>query len=153
MKKKRKESLAEEVARQMNTSVDPETFKFALGLFQEAATGRMTGSHINKPTEPGYHLTNVPMNRGMLAVVRETRHLSESERQALMLRVMHFGETIKMVMTDSRFSEHVRSEGAEWAISDEFMGAYSSCKFSIYDKHIKADIENLAALLVGRPAT
>ncbi|MFO1328102.1 MAG: hypothetical protein U1F56_12155 [Rubrivivax sp.] len=153
MKKKRKESLAEEVARQMNTSVDTETFKFALGLFQEAATGRMTGSHIEKSVEPGLHLTNVPMNRGMLAVVRETRHLSDGERQALMLRIMHFGETVNAVLADSRFSEHVRSEGAELAISNEFIEAYSSCKFSITDKHINADIENLATLLVGRLAT
>ena len=153
MKQKRKESLAGEVARQMNKHVDPETFKFALGLFQEAAAGRMTGSHINKPTEPGYHLTNIPMNRGMLAIVRETRHLGDSERQALMLRVMHFGETIEVVLADARFNEHVRTEDASWAISNEFMEAYSTCKFNIDDKHIKADIEHLASLLVGRPAT
>ena len=153
MSKKRKESLSEMVERQLTVSVDPETFKFALGLFQAAASGRMTGSHINKPAEPGLHLTNVPMNRGMLAIVRETRHLSDDTRQALMLRVMHFGETIDEVATDPRFSDHVRSDGPALEISNEFMEAYSSCKFSVVGERMSADIEGLAALLDGRPAT
>ena len=78
-------SLSELVQRQLTIAVDPEVFKFAVELFQEAASGRMTGSHVPKPDEPALHLTNIPMNRGMLAVVRETRHLDEDTRQALML--------------------------------------------------------------------
>jgi len=141
------------VERQLTLVVDPATFKFALSLFQEAASGRMSGSHINKPLEPGLHLTNIPMNRGMLAIVRETRHLGEDERQALMLRVMHFAETIQAVSADARFAEHVCIDDSGFQISDEFIEAYSSCKFTIVDEHIRVDSESLAMLLKGKAAT
>ncbi len=56
------ESLEAMVRRQLTIPADPDTFKFAVGLFHEAATAKLHGSHILPPNEQGLHLTNVPVN-------------------------------------------------------------------------------------------
>jgi hypothetical protein len=147
------ESLSDMVKRQLRIPADPETLKFAVGLFQEAASGRMHGAHIKRPNEPGMHLTNVPLNRGMLAIVKETQHLTDDDRQALMMRVMHFGETISAAAGDSRFEKHVQSTPDGFKVSDEFMEAFATCRFQVTNDHICADMDSLADLVAGREPT
>jgi len=147
------ESLNEMVRRQLEIPADVETFKFAVGLFQEAATAKLHGSHIPPPSSPGFHLTNVPLNRGMLAIVRETQHLSDDERQALMMRVMHFGETLELARQDSRFSEHLQASEAGYTVSNELMEAIAKVPYVVVGDHITADLDGLAASISGKSPT
>ena len=148
------ESLEEILRRQLTIPADPETFKFAVGLFQEAASGTMHDSHIPPPsTEPGFHLKNFPLNRGMLAIVRENQHLSEDARKSLMMRVMHFGETLEIANKDSRFSDHLRIDHAGYMVSNELMDAIARTPFVIIDNQIQADLDQLAAYISDKSPT
>lgn len=147
------ESLEEMVRRQLTIPADLDTFKFAVGLFQEAASARMHDSHIPPPVQAGFHLANVPLNRGMLAIVRETQHLSDDERHSVMMRVMHFGETLEMAKQDSRFSEHLRINHAGYEVSNELMDAIAKTPYVVVDNHIRADLDQLAAHISGKSPT
>ena len=144
------ESLTERVHRQMTIPCDPETLAFAVGIYQAAIAGRMPSAHIPPRKGPGLHLTDVPMNRGMMAILKETRHLSEDDRQVLMFRVMHFGETMSAALLDIRFKRHLRSsDDTGLEVSNELMNAYAACKLASVDGYAVADMDHLADMLEG----
>jgi hypothetical protein len=65
-----------------------------------SAANRLPGYHLKGGPSPGdesggLYLTNIPINRGMMAVVRETQHLSEHMLQSLLMCLMHFGEMME----------------------------------------------------------
>lgn len=127
-------SLTETIAAALGRAVPWETFRYALEIYQQAARGVMPGSHIPKPEEgggPGYYLTNIPINRGMMAIMREFRHLDELDRQALGMRIMSFGEAVNAAQGDPRFSEHFKPSDEDGAlmVSDSFSQAYAECPF------------------------
>lgn len=129
----------------MKSPIEYPVFKFALGVFQEAASGRMIGAHLPKPDGPGIYLANIPINRGMLAVLREIPHLNQSQQQALGLRLMNFGEAVGEAQADSRFSGHFKQgdEPGSIMVSDAFTRAYAECRFVISNEHIGPDFDDL----------
>lgn len=144
------EPLTERVHRQMTIPCDPETLAFAVGIYQEAIAGRMPSAHIPPRKGPGLHLTDAPMNRGMMAILKETRHLSEEDRQVLMFRVMHFAETVSAALLDTRLKKHLRSsDDTGLEISNELMKAYAACKFVNVNDYAVADMDHLAGMLEG----
>jgi hypothetical protein len=135
---------------QLTTPVDRKTFEFAVGLFQAAAAGAIPDAHLLKPDpeKPGLYLTNIPINRGMLAVMRETRHLTDAQRQGISLRLMYFGEVVEAAATDSRFSEHVkRDDDGCLLVSGAFQGAYAACDLQMDDNSIGPNWDHLLQLL------
>src|ERR1700754_189479 len=109
------------IAAQMAQPVPVDTFNFALTLYEQAARGTMPGSHLQGGPGPddkpgGIYLTNIPINRGMMAVVRENRHLSDGMRQSLLMRLMHFGEMLEKAQADSRFNDHFKPADEEGAM-------------------------------------
>ena len=147
------ETLEEMVRRQLTVPVDTDTFKYAVALYQEAASARLQGAHIPPASGHGLHLTNVPLNRGMLAIVRETQHLSDDQRQALMMRVMHFGETLEAASADARFSAHLRKDDVGFEVSNELMDALAKTPYTVVGDHITADFDLLASQISGRAPT
>jgi hypothetical protein len=154
-KTKEKKLSLSDFSKQMEKPVKPELFAFAVPLYQAAASGELHGAHIPKPDpeKPGMYLTNIPINRGMLAVMNQTRHLSHAERGALTWRLMHFGQAIQAALADERFGEHVKpgDEPESLLISSEFQDAYAVCKFETIGENSRPDMEDLLARLPKEP--
>jgi hypothetical protein len=147
-------SLVDDMKQWMDRPIPFDTFKFALELFQQAASGRMSGAHIPKPDSegpPGLYLTNLPINRGMLAAMNELRHLDDQERHALGLRLMHYGQTVQEAQIEPRFAEHFRpGDPAEKDVvvfvSGAFTKAYVGARFRIDEDHMGVDMDDLYRL-------
>lgn len=146
MSKKRTGALAY-MDRILSVPVDPAVFEFAIPLYQAAASGAYPDAHIAPPEPgegPGFRLTNIPMNRGMLAVMNATRHLSQDERQALVMRLMHFGDALNAARADPRFAVHVK-EGEDDGIlvSEVFQRGLAVCDFKVSDDYVVPDMDDL----------
>ncbi len=136
--------------------VPTDLMKYALRLFESAGSGEMPGSHIPRPDPDmgsGFALTNIPINRGMMAIVRETRHLDEVQQQSLMSRVMHFGQALDGAASDPRLQAHVREEGDGVMVSEEFVEACAQCDFDTSNNDLRLSIDSIAALIADKPAT
>lgn len=152
---KQKEGLAEHMDHILSVPVDPALFEFAIPLYQAAASGSYPDAHI-KPGEPGeeagWRLTNIPMNRGMLAVMNETRHLSQDERQALVMRLMHLGDALSAAHADPRFAEHVKDgEDNVLLVSDVFQHGLAVCKFKVSNDFVVPDMDDLWERIKDEP--
>lgn len=141
------------LAERMDLAVPVDTFNFALTLYEQAASGTMPGYHLQGGPGPddepgGLYLKNIPINRGMMAVVRETRHLTEEVRQSLLMRLMHFGEVMEKAQADERFADHFKPSDKEGAlmISGAFTHAVAECRFIVSAKHICPDMDDLYRL-------
>lgn len=129
-----------------------ETFQFAMGLYEQGARG-MPGYHLKGgpgPDDPpgGLYLTNIPINRGMMAVVREMQHLSETMRQGLLWRLMHFGQVFEAARADSRFDVHFKPSDEDGAVmvSDAFIRAAGEFQFVEQGGDLVPDMEDLLRL-------
>lgn len=130
-----------------------DTFNFALTLYEQAARGTMPGYHLKGgpgPDDPpgGLYLTNIPVNRGMMAVVRETKHLTEEQRQGLLWRLMHFGQVYEAARNDPRFDEHFKPSDEEGAVmvSGAFIRAAGEFRYLQTEEDIVPDMEDLFRL-------
>lgn len=127
--------------------VDPKLFAFAIELFHAAAAGLDPSAHIPKPDpdRPGLYLTNIPINRGMLAVMRETKHLTQDQSVALSARLMEFGFAVDRLKDDPRFAEHIKKGDDEHSlmVSEEFRSAFSQCAFRFDQECMGPDVEDL----------
>ena len=152
MKKKKWNSLENAMRKIAQTPVDPALFEFSLGLFCSAASGEMHGSHIPRPDSnfPGIYLTDIPINRGILAVMRETEHLSQADRMALTFRLMHFGEAMAAAREDDRFATHLlpdEDEDGAVMVSGSFQKAYAQCQFLATKKTLRVDLDSLLSCI------
>jgi len=74
----------------MTKPVDPALFVEMVNVFQ-AATRRPIPAP--KRRRPGYYLTDIPLNRGMLGTVQALREKGgEAQIEPLLFRLMHMGE-------------------------------------------------------------
>ncbi len=156
IKKSRKSPIGKsltKLAATMDQPIPVDTFNFALTLYEQAARGTMPGYHLKGGPGPddepgGIYLTNIPINRGMMAVVRETRHLTEEVRQSLLMRLMHFGEMMAMAQADARFADHFKPSDEEGVlmISGAFTHAAAECRFVVSAKNIGPDMDDLYRL-------
>lgn len=135
--------------------VPTDVFQFCVELFQAAARRTYPEATIPRPDpdKPGYYLTDIPINRGMLAVVKETRHLAKDVQQSLLMRLMHFGEMVDAASKDPRFDGHIKpGETADVTlVSSGIQDCYAACRFVLTGDHIAPDFGHLAELVAALP--
>lgn len=141
----------------ITTPVPWKLLDFSMKVWQEAAAGKLAGSHIPPPGDkPGIYLTNLPVNRGGLAVAQATSHEPDEIRMALMWRIMHIVDVLEKAAKDDRFKGHVELEGKgedlHYALSKRFIKAYARCPrpFKIVDGKLTPDIDALAGTLLRK---
>lgn len=81
--------------------VDPEAYLYCYQVYSAAAGMKMpmespSKKPILKDGDSVYSLSDIPMNRGMLAISKELNELdfSEQQRKSMMTRIMEFGELL-----------------------------------------------------------
>ena len=90
------------LAKSSTDPVDPELYLWCHGVYHAAAElsmpvenpeARALIQHDGKT----FALSDIPINRGMLAVMKELRErgLTEEQKMAVTCRLMHFGEVLK----------------------------------------------------------
>lgn len=129
----------------LKSHADPQSFQFAVELFNQAAAGRVSGSHIPPPLPGagGFHLTDVPINRGMLAISREFQHLDINARMALVMRVSFLLDTAQALRGDERFQQDIISDADGLLISERFIDAFGRCDFIAPSSRVQADLNDL----------
>src|SRR5437899_2792282 len=96
--RKGRRGLTELMQEALRARCDPDTFMYLFGVYEAAASRKMPSKPgaFRPPDEPGKWLvlSDIPINRGMLAVVGELRSIgiSETLMQAYMMRIMDFAE-------------------------------------------------------------
>lgn len=123
---------------QVSRAVDPEKFLFVLNIYHAAA--RMTMPVENpqllkfQVEDKVYSMTDIPMNRGMMAATKElvSQGVSQEERMAYLFRLMHFGELFEH---QERFGDLIRpsDEDGSLMVADALMKACAVAR--IYAEH------------------
>lgn len=86
----------------LQAPADPDRFLAMTQVYQRAAS-----VPLPKPLGPGLHLNDMPINRGMLAVVGAMRQHGDSEQalRATMMRMMHMDEIFE---ARDHFGDYIR---------------------------------------------
>lgn len=93
----------EHAAARMTRPVDPALFVEMVNVFQ-AATQRPIPAP--KRRRPGYYLTDIPLNRGMLGTVQALRQKGgDLQVEPILFRLMHMGEIFE---ARARFGHFIR---------------------------------------------
>lgn len=140
------ESLKEAMEKALSASISPETFLFASQVYEGAVSGRIPqpkapSEHGFTDGKKGYVMADIPINRGMMAVTREFRHLSHSERMALGFRLMEFGTFIHEHRDRLVQVELVRlGDGETWDVSEAVHHAAAICPLIKTTKNGREDV-------------
>lgn len=93
----------EYAAARMTRPVDPALFVEMINVFQAAAQRPLPAP---KRRQPGYYLTDIPLNRGMLGTVQALRTKGGGiEPEPILFRLMHMGEIFE---ARDRFGHFIR---------------------------------------------
>lgn len=134
-------------------ALTPALFREAVTIFNRAASGVDPADHIGGPVpkQPGIRLTNIPMNRGMLAVMRFSRQHGPETQQALALRIMYFMPAVQQAANDPRFAHVVKvRDDSDFEYEATFRDAYAQCRFSLVDgDEMGPDMDDIHRILVG----
>lgn len=135
----------------VKSRVRPQDFRFAVELFNHAAAGHMPGSHIPPPGPgaSGFYLTDIPINRGMLAVNREFMHLDMNDRRALLLRVSFFVDTVRELRGEPGFHQDILNDTDNVLVSERFIDAFACCNFVASNGRVRADVGDLLRKMEG----
>lgn len=135
----------------MNTPVASDEFAFAVDIFHAAALGQMPNSAIPPPPygATGFAFTDTPLNRGMLAVCREFGHMDNQTKQALILRLMVYGDVIGDAKKDGRFASHVIDNEDAQLVSKLFQDSYAVCPLVRRRGRTTVDMGALASIMNG----
>ena len=83
----------EHAAARMTKPVDPALFVEMVSVFQAATQRPMPAP---KRRRPGYYLTDIPLNRGMLGTVQALRKKGATlQFEPILFRLMHMGEILE----------------------------------------------------------
>src|SRR5437868_3978297 len=94
---------AEPAADRMTMPVNPELFIEMVGVFRTAAERPLPAP---KRRQPGYYLTDIPLNRGMLGTVQALRKKGgDIQAEPILFRLMHMGEIFE---ARERFGHFIR---------------------------------------------
>lgn len=146
--------MVQTILESANTPIDESTFAFMVGIYEKAARGELHGAHLpGRGEKPGYYLTNIPMNRGMMAVMRESGHLTDHQRKSITWRLMHFGEVLERAQKDPRFAQHIKpGEGGDHLlVSYAFQSAYGAVPFMFKRGQVICDFDELYRLAEQHP--
>ncbi len=142
-------SLNEKLKLMTTASVDPDLFVWCSNVYQAAANLSMP---VENPAsiakfrdgESGYVPSDIPVNRGMLAVMKELsdRDVGDDERMALSWRIMHFGQVFDHM---DRLTEFVKEGDSPSSVmvSEALMKACASARFVEIDGDLRFDIEDV----------
>ena len=130
--------------------VDPELFLWCQNVYAAAA-------HLTMPVEnPAarplvehqsavYVLSDIPINRGMLAATKELRQrgVDDGIKQAVLCRLMHFGEIFQ---NRERLQAFIRlsDEAGTVMVSEALIKACATVKLIVEDDKLRFDIEDIA---------
>jgi len=93
----------EHAATTMTKPVDPALFVEMVNVFQAAARRPLPAP---KRRRPGYYLTDIPLNRGMLGTVQALRKKGgDVQAEPILFRLMHMGEIFE---ARERFGHFIR---------------------------------------------
>lgn len=143
-------SAASFLAKTANRPVDPDLFLWCTNIYQAAAG--MTMPVENPATkkimvgERTLSFTDIPINRGMMAVMKELgeRNASQEDRMAIAWRLMHFGEIFKRA--DQELAEFFRTpedDPESKEISTAVIKACATARMIIDGESVEWDIPDL----------
>lgn len=142
-------SLNKKIKLMTTASVDPDLFVWCSNVYQAAANLSMpVGNPASiakfRDGESGYVPSDIPMNRGMLAVMKELsdRDVSDDERMALSWRIMHLGQVFDHMDRLTEFVKEGDSPGSVM-VSEALMKACASARFIEIDDDLRFDIEDV----------
>lgn len=133
-------------------AVEPELFTWCTNVYGAAAHLTMPVENpANKPIVQDHKgrllaLSDIPINRGMLAVMKELRErqVDDRQRMAMTMRIMHFGEVFEAPETQ-RF---IRPGGAEGQveISQALIEACATARLTVTDEAMGFDLADVARI-------
>jgi hypothetical protein len=131
--------------------VDPELFLWCQGVYCAAATMAMPVQNPEYTRVPlnekgGFVLKDMPINRGMLAVLKELRErkASEETKMAMMTRLMHFGDILREAALATFIKR--RGDSDELSVSEAVIKACATAKLVVINDRIRFDIDDLARI-------
>ena len=141
-----------ELARASADPVDSELFLWCQGIYQAAAALNMP---IENPAarplitvgDMSYAFADIPMNRGMLAVMKELseRGLSDEQKMAVSWRLMHFGEIFRHQEKLQAFIK-VGDNPGELQVSEALIKACATARIVSSDNDVHFDIDDVARI-------
>ncbi len=131
--------------------VDPELFLWCSGIYQAAAGLSMPvenpGSRpLFTHNDKTYSLSDMPINRGMLAVMKELRErgVSQDEKMAITFRLMHFGEIFNSELLRPFIKQSEEPESV--MISEALIKACATAKLVHEGDNMFFDLQDVARI-------
>jgi hypothetical protein len=141
-----------ELAKSCAEPVDPDLFLWCQGICHAAASLSMPVENpAAKPLfsdgDKAYAFSDIPINRGMLAVMKELRErgLSEEQRMAISWRIMHFGDIFKHQNKLQAFIKNGDGPG-ELQVSEALIKACATARIITTKKNVRYDINDVARI-------
>jgi len=141
-----------ELAKSCVEPVDPELFLWCQGIYHAAASLSMSVENpAAKPLfsdgDKTYAFSDIPINRGMLAVMKELRELglSEEQKMAISWRIMHFGDIFKHQHKLQAFIKNADSL-EEIQVSEALIKACATARIVTTKKNVYFDINDVARI-------
>jgi len=131
--------------------VDPELYVYCNQIYSAAVGMKMpTESPSKKPAfkDEGntYVFSDIPVNRGMLAVSKELSEmdLAEAQRLSIMTRVMQFGELLRNSVLEEFLKPGPTED--EIMVSEALIKACATAKILVDEDNIGFDISDVARI-------
>lgn len=141
-----------DLAKSCAEPVDPDLFLWCQGIYHAAASLSMPVENpAAKPLfsdgDKTYAFSDIPINRGMLAVMKELRErgLSEEQKMALSWRIMHFGDIFKHQNKLQAFIKNGDSP-EELQVSEALINACATARIITTKKNARYDINDVARI-------
>lgn len=141
-----------ELAKSAAEPVDPDLFLWCQGIYQAAASLTMpVESPAAKPMfvhkGQSYSFSDIPINRGMLAVIKELRErgLSDDQRMAMSWRLMHFGDIFKHKEKLTAFIKPGEKPG-ELQVSEALIKDCATARIVSSKKNVRFDINDVVRI-------
>lgn len=141
-----------DLAKSSTEPVDPELFLWCEGIYHAAASLAMPVENpAAKPLiadgDKTYAFADIPMNRGMLAVMKELRErgLTDEQKMAMSWRLMHFGDIFKHQNKLQAFIKKGENAG-ELQVSEALIKACATARVLTSKKKVRYDINDVARI-------
>jgi hypothetical protein len=140
--------LKEIMTRALASRCDPEVYLYLTNVYSAAASRKMPSKAgaFRPPDEPGRWLvlSDIPINRGMLAVVGELRSMNIKDElmHAYMMRVMDFSQVFEH---REKFAEFIRDsdEPGAVSVSEALIKACAAANYLIAGEHMQFDLDDV----------
>lgn len=125
--------------------VDPELYRFCVDVAGRAITGDLHDCHVPPPPddtpEGSIYFTDIPMNRAMLAVLREIQHLPYEDQLPVSWRVMHTADYFRRLMSDGRFEDYFRLEDDGSYVDERIFDALAVAPMVVKEEDVTIDVD------------